>query len=127
MVLSAWHHCSGWLCARLQAHRRARKGSREGGVGGPLQQALCAKASVGGMDTTKDLLSTVLGLPSSERAHFARELIASLDDGADADAADAWVSEIERRVEGVVSGTAKVAPWTEARARITARLRNRRR
>jgi putative addiction module component (TIGR02574 family) len=79
------------------------------------------------MATTEDLLSTVLGLPSSERAHFARELLASLDEDTDPGAADEWVTEIERRVEEIASGTAKVEPWETVRARITARLRGRRR
>jgi len=79
------------------------------------------------MSTTEDLLSTVLALPSSERAHFARELLASLDEEGDAGAADEWVSEIERRVDDIWSGTAKTEPWETVRARITARLHGRRR
>ena len=79
------------------------------------------------MATNEKLLSTVLGLPSSDRAHFARELLASLDEENDPGAAEEWVTEIEQRVEEIRKGTAKLEPWETVRARITARLRRRRR
>jgi len=42
------------------------------------------------------LLSNALALPGRERAKIAHELLLSLDDGADDDANEAWVAELER-------------------------------
>ena len=75
----------------------------------------------------EDLLSTLLRLPASDRARFARELLASLDEAADPTAAEEWIGEIERRVDEVVSGTAKLERWDAVRARIAGHLHRRRR
>lgn len=68
-----------------------------------------------------DLLSTALALPAKERAKIAHELLLSLDDGADADAAEAWVAELEQRARDVRSGSVA----TEDRASIKSRLAGR--
>ena len=68
------------------------------------------------------ILDTALALPSDERAWLAAELIASLDDGADADVEAAWAAEIERRIAEVESGEAETVSWEDARARIRATL-----
>jgi putative addiction module component (TIGR02574 family) len=73
--------------------------------------------------SNEELLSSVLRLPLGERAHFVRELLASLDDLTDPGAADAWVKEVETRAEEVFAGTADAEPWEEVRARVSARLR----
>jgi hypothetical protein len=52
-----------------------------------------------------DLLSNALAFPVRERAGIAHELLLSLDDGADADAADAWVAEVEQRANEARSGS----------------------
>ena len=70
----------------------------------------------------QELLDAVLGLPREDRARFVRELIRSLDEPADPDAAAAWVSEIQRRYDEVHAGTAKLVDWSEVRARIQAKL-----
>jgi hypothetical protein len=44
-----------------------------------------------------DVLAEILRLPAEQRAKLALELIRSLDDEGDADAAAAWDDEIERR------------------------------
>jgi putative addiction module component (TIGR02574 family) len=75
------------------------------------------------MSTRADtVLDTALALPTDERAWLASELIASLDEGEDADVEAAWAVEIERRIAEVDSGHAKTVSWEEARTRIKATL-----
>jgi len=72
-----------------------------------------------------DLLTNALALPVRERAKIAHELLLSLDDGADADAAEAWVAELERRASEVRSGSAATEDWETVKARLTQRWRRR--
>jgi len=74
------------------------------------------------MATEKEILPKLLKLPKSERAALATELIRSLDEGEDADAAEAWVRELDRRANEVTSGRAKTVSWAKARKRIEGRL-----
>ena len=75
------------------------------------------------MSTRADtILGTALALPPNERAWLASELIASLDEGKDADVEAAWAAEIERRIAEVESGEAETSSWEEARTRIRTRL-----
>jgi putative addiction module component (TIGR02574 family) len=75
------------------------------------------------MSTRADtVLGTALTLPPDERAWLARELIASLDEGEDADVEAAWAVEIERRIADIESGEATTSSWEEARERIKAAL-----
>jgi putative addiction module component (TIGR02574 family) len=75
------------------------------------------------MSTKADtVLGTALTLPPDERAWLAKELIASLDEGEDADVEAAWAAEIERRIADVESGEATTSSWEEARTRIRATL-----
>jgi len=77
------------------------------------------------MSTRADtILGTALALPPDERAWLASELIASLDEGEDADVEAAWAVEIERRIAEVESGEARTVSWEEARARIKSKLAN---
>ena len=69
-----------------------------------------------------DVLSSALALPVRERARIAHELILSLDDGADADAAEAWVAELAREVR---SGSVKTEDWATVRTRLSSRWRRR--
>src|SRR5438093_13729023 len=72
-----------------------------------------------------DVLSTVLSLPVRERAKIAHELLLSLDDGDDADAAEAWISELEQRAREIRSGTVATEDWVAVRARLAERWRRR--
>ena len=75
------------------------------------------------MSTSADsILGTALTLPPTERARIAAELIASLDEGEDADVEAAWAAEIEGRIAELESGAAETVRWEEARARIRSRL-----
>lgn len=72
-----------------------------------------------------DLLANALALPARERAKIAHELLLSLDDGADADAAQAWVAELEQRASDVRSGSVAAEDWEAVKARLTERWRRR--
>jgi len=74
---------------------------------------------------TADLLSTALALPVRERAKIAHELLLSLDDGADADAAEAWVAELEQRAREVRSGSVTTEDWETVKARLAEHWRRR--
>ena len=71
----------------------------------------------------KKLQSEALSLPQEERAELARELMRSLDEPYDDDAADAWDHEILRRLASIDAGTAKMIDRDELRRRMTARMR----
>ena len=73
------------------------------------------------------VLAQALQLPREERADVAKLLIASLDDPADEGVEAAWLAEVERRLQDVDRGTAKLEPWEVVRTRIAARLRANRR
>lgn len=68
-----------------------------------------------------NMLSELLRLPASERARLALELIRSLDDEPDAEAASAWDAEIERRGAEVDAGTADTVTLEEYRAHVRQR------
>jgi putative addiction module component (TIGR02574 family) len=72
-----------------------------------------------------DLLTDALALPARERAKIAHELLLSLDEGADADAAEAWVAELERRAAEVRSGAITTEDWASVKARLADRWRRR--
>jgi len=67
----------------------------------------------------------LLKLPASERAQLATALLQSLDESEDPDAAQAWLTELDRRAREVIGGTAKLEDWAEVRRRIEGRLRAR--
>jgi putative addiction module component (TIGR02574 family) len=74
------------------------------------------------MATKDELLSDVLRLPPDERAEVAHKLILSLEDGPEAqDAEAAWDEELERRAREVLDGTVKTVPWEEVEARMATR------
>ena len=67
------------------------------------------------------VLADALRLDPKGRAELARELLASLDDPADTDAASAWADEIRRRVAALDSGSAELESWDDATGRNRAR------
>lgn len=72
------------------------------------------------------MLAEALQLPPEERADVAKRLIASLDGPADEDVEAAWLAEVERRLQDVDRGTAKVETWDAVRERLARRLRTNR-
>jgi len=74
-------------------------------------------------DETGELLTSVLRLPPAVRAHFAHEILASLDDAEDADAAELWRAELERRADDVLAGRAELEDADVVHEQLNARLR----
>jgi putative addiction module component (TIGR02574 family) len=74
-----------------------------------------ARAHDVGMPSNRfgEALKLASDLPDEERAELARELIRSLPESF-----DAFDSEIERRLDEVDEGTAKLIPWEQAREMI---------
>ena len=65
------------------------------------------------METQLEILEAqALKLTTSERAHLAERLIASLDE--DAEIEEAWAVEVERRIAEIDSGRVEMIPTTEA-------------
>ena len=71
----------------------------------------------------KRALDIALGLPASERAELAQDVLASLDGEADSDSVRAWESEIAGRMEKLESGQSNLVDAREAIRRIDDRLR----
>jgi len=72
-----------------------------------------------------DLLTNSLALPARERARTAHELLLTLDNGAEADAAEAWVAELQQRAGEVRSGSVATEDLEAVRARLAQRWRGR--
>jgi putative addiction module component (TIGR02574 family) len=69
-----------------------------------------------------EILKEALALPPEARAALADHLWDSLDAEVDANAEEAWRQEIKRRIADLDSGKVVAIPWSEARARLLAKL-----
>jgi putative addiction module component (TIGR02574 family) len=69
-----------------------------------------------------EILKEALALPPEARAALADYLWDSLDPEVDANAEEAWRQEIKRRIVDLDSGKVAAIPWSEARARLLAKL-----
>jgi putative addiction module component (TIGR02574 family) len=78
------------------------------------------------MRSVEAIAVEALSLPANERAALVLRLAESLDDQHDADAEDAWATEVAARVEALKAGTAETITTTEALAEARARLLARR-
>ncbi len=56
-------------------------------------------------------------LPAGDRAELAGLLLESIEE-ADQGVEEAWVAEIERRMEDYRAGRVKTIPWNEVRAKL---------
>ena len=65
-------------------------------------------------------------LPEADRVELAGRLLESLHGDADEGVETAWDEEIERRIRQIDSGQVKTIPWEEVRAKLHARLHDRR-
>jgi len=72
-----------------------------------------------------DLLANMLALCLRDRAKVAHELLLSLDEGADGDAAEAWFAELEQRVRDVRSGSVTTEDWEAVKVRLAQRWHRR--
>jgi putative addiction module component (TIGR02574 family) len=68
------------------------------------------------------LLQDVLALPEAERLELASEIIASVDGPPDADWEQAWLAELDRRVDAARQRNEPGDEWHLVRARILRRL-----
>ena len=69
------------------------------------------------------LLHSALGLPSSDRARIAAELIASLDGEPEAGVDAAWLTEVDQRMAQADRGEASLIDRETVRAEIRETLR----
>lgn len=75
------------------------------------------------MATAKDdLFREALRLTEAERAELAGMLLESIEPAPDPDTEQAWLAEIERRMEQLDSGQVKSIPWETVRTRLHSRL-----
>ena len=74
-------------------------------------------------------LAAASALSTEERAELIGELILSLERERNPEPGydEAWAAEIRRRVDAVVGGASKGAPWSQVRSEVAARLAERRR
>tara|TARA_B100000508_G_scaffold82665_1_gene64230 strand:- start:543 stop:764 length:222 start_codon:yes stop_codon:yes gene_type:complete len=70
--------------------------------------------------TTEQIEQELLKLPLAERARLAERLIASLDEDAEIEAA--WIAEVQRRDEEMVSGAVQGIPLEDALRTVRSRF-----
>ena len=75
-----------------------------------------------GNSTLEKIRSEALHLTENERAALAYDLVTSLDGPADADVAEAWDAEIQRRLAEIDAATAELIDREELRRRMRARM-----
>lgn len=75
------------------------------------------------MREPESILHDALELPEVERGRLALRLAESLDPAPEPDAAQAWATEIARRIERLRDGTARTVSSDDALAAARARLR----
>ena len=76
--------------------------------------------------TFDSVLQDALRLPVEERSRIASRLIESVDDGDDIELSPAWRAEIDRRIESIQSGTAKLIPHEDVMASVRQKLADQR-
>jgi hypothetical protein len=70
----------------------------------------------------RNLLGAVLELDASERAWFAREVVASLDGAEPTDVVEAaWAEELRQRIGEIERGEVTLEDWAETRNRLLRR------
>jgi putative addiction module component (TIGR02574 family) len=72
--------------------------------------------------TFDTVLQDALRLPVEERSRMASRLIESVDDGDEVELSPAWRAEINRRVESILDGTAKLIEHEEVMTGVRQKL-----
>jgi putative addiction module component (TIGR02574 family) len=72
----------------------------------------------------ESITNDAMTLPNRERAKLARDLVASLDGPVEVSVAEAWDTEICRRINDIESGKTELLDVDEAIARARARMRS---
>lgn len=70
-----------------------------------------------------EILKEALALPAEARAALADSLWDSLEEQSDESTEEAWRNEVKKRLAELDSGAVLAIPWSEARARLLAKLR----
>lgn len=78
------------------------------------------------MRSAEAIAIEALSLPVDQRAALVLRLAESLDEAPDADAEEAWATEVAARIETVRAGTAETITTAEALAQARAQLSARR-
>jgi putative addiction module component (TIGR02574 family) len=78
------------------------------------------------VSTAEKILSAALELSTRDRARVAHELLRSLDEALDEDAAEAWTEELRRRLRQVRDGEVEPLSLDEVKRRIAERRAARR-
>jgi hypothetical protein len=109
---------------RPVAGKRVKGVGKSGGNRGRESELILAgdDETLWGMSVTADKLAEALALPLEDRAFFARQLIASLDPVADADAEMEWGEVIDRRYREIEEGRFECRPVTETMREVRGRL-----
>jgi putative addiction module component (TIGR02574 family) len=76
--------------------------------------------------TVEKLFREASDLPEADRAELAGRLLDSLESERDEGVEAAWAEEIERRIRQIDSGEVKTIPWEEVRAKLYARINDKR-
>ena len=69
------------------------------------------------MSDPSRLLEEALALEPAQRAHIARRLIRSLEEG-DEDAEALWRDEVRRRIDEIEQGSAELQDWEDVRGKL---------
>ncbi len=69
-----------------------------------------------------ELLREALSLPPKGRAALADSLLESLDQEVDDGAEQAWLDEIQKRLQEIDTGGVAMVPWDEAERRLWAKV-----
>lgn len=64
----------------------------------------------------EELIQQASELSESERVRLAEHVLATLDGPPDADAAEAWAAEVQRRSREIEEGRVQPIPWTEVKS-----------
>jgi putative addiction module component (TIGR02574 family) len=72
--------------------------------------------------SNEDVFSSALSLPPSQRARLAHELLQSLDEGDEATAEHAWLTEMVKRCEDLEKDASRAEEWSGVRVRLNGRL-----
>ena len=75
--------------------------------------------------TAETLFQSALGLPADEQIELAEAILASWAENQSRPFDEAWLTEIRRRSQQIVAGTAKTAPWHAVQERVRQRLEER--
>ena len=71
------------------------------------------------------LVGDATRLPEADRIRLAERILATLDGGPDADAADVWAREIERRTREIEQGLVQPIPWSAVKQAAALKVRER--